>query len=282
MSDVAHTPLTDLLHLAPIGSVDHVSGGAELTVGGADRETAARMLAEDAMALRCGESPILDRWRERRDGGPPMVGTAAKAVGIYASLGFGSPASPANETHLQGLVAELLWNRLLKERLKCADGRELVHAHSVKPDPLEPGGDGLVIYRAKNDSLVFRLWEIKKHDSSAKVSSTIRRASRQLKGRGHEYIAKLAGPETIEQEGPLGAFYADLVELWLDGGPRAGVGVSVGTSVQHAPKGNKSFASMSKNFPDFKEAGQLEGMVVALPDFPEFARRVREVVWSGL
>jgi hypothetical protein len=78
--------------------------------------------------------------------------------------------------------------------------------------------------------LVFRLWEIKKHESQDMISATIRRASKQLSSRGQECLAKLAGPETVEQAGPLGELHAEIVELWLDGSDRAGVGVSVGTS----------------------------------------------------
>jgi hypothetical protein len=153
----------------------------------------------------------------------------------------------------------------------------------VKPDPLEPGGDGLVVYELEGGTLVFRLWEIKKHESQArKVSATIGRASKQLSSRGQEYLAKLAGPETVEQAGPLGEFYADIVELWLDGSDRAGAGVSVGTSARYAPNRPQAFGSIATAFPHFKQAGQLESIIVAVPDFPEFATRVREIVWSGL
>jgi hypothetical protein len=180
-------------------------------------------------------------------------------------------------------LAELLWGALVRERLACRDGRRLVRAHSVKPDPLEPGGDGLVIYEIADGTLVFRLWEIKKHDSAARrLSATIGRASKQLAGRGKEYLAKLAGPETVEQPGHMGRLYADIVELWLDGSRRAGVGVSVGTSVQHAPAGPAAFGSITTAFPQFDQPGQTEGIVVAMPDFPAFALRVREIVWSGL
>lgn len=80
-------------------------------------------------------------------------------------------------------------------------------AHSVKPDPLEPGGDGLVVYNV-GATYVFRLWEIKKHHANGPVSGTINRASKQLASRGNEYLAKLAGPDTVEQRGSSGAFYA--------------------------------------------------------------------------
>jgi hypothetical protein len=210
---------------------------------------------------------------------------AAAAVRAYAGIGFGLPGTPDGDTeqhHLQGLVAELLWNRLIQERLVCRDDRRLVHAHPVKADPLEPGGDGLVIYETDGGTLVFRLWEIKKHEAQSKISATIRRASKQLSSRGQEYLAKLAGPETVEQPGPLGALYAEIVELWLDGSDRAGAGVSVGTSVQHAPGKPDAFKSLADTFPHFTRAGQRESIIVAIPDFPGFAQRVREIVWSGL
>ena len=276
--------LTSLLAMAegPAGSnVDYVVGGQQLA--DAELEAAAEMLADDAMQIRCGQSPVLARWRARRDGGPSATGAAAAAVRTYAGLGFGLPDAPANDDHLQGLVAELLWNRLIQERLVCRDKRRLVHAHSVKPDPLEPGGDGLVVYEVDGGTLVFRLWEIKKHESQNKISATIRRASRQLSSRGQEYLAKLAGPETVAQVGPLGELYADIVvELWLDGSDRAGAGVSVGTSVQHAQARPQALGSIATAFPHFTRAGQREGIIVAVPDFPGFARRVREIVWSGL
>jgi hypothetical protein len=79
-------------------------------------------------------------------------------------IAFGHPDSPVNEHHVQGHVAELLWSRVMRERSVCRDGRQLVKAHPVKADPLEPGGDGLVIYQDPNGVLVFRLWEIKKHE----------------------------------------------------------------------------------------------------------------------
>lgn len=278
------TNLTSLLAVTEYSSaskVEYAVGGPLLT--DAARETAAQLLADDAMQIRCGNSPVLARWRARRDGGSPETGARAEAVKTYAKLGFGLPGAEAIDDHLQGLVAELLWNRLIQERLVCRDKRRLVHAHSVKPDPLEPGGDGLVIYEVNDQVLVFRLWEIKKHDAQGTpLSATIRRASKQLASRGQEYLAKLAGPETVDRGGRLGEFYADIVELWLDASDRAGVGVSVGTSTEHAPTSEQSFRSLATAFPAFTQLGQLESIIVAVPDFPRFAERVREIVWSGL
>jgi hypothetical protein len=276
------TTLTALLALSPgAGSpVEFVVGGQTLAAGA--REEAAQMLADDAMLLRCGDTPVLARWRAVRDGVDPAGASTSAVVATYAKIGFGLPTDEANDQHLQGLVAELFWNRLIAERRQCSGGRELVKAHSVKPDPLEPGGDGLVVYDV-GGTYVFRLWEIKKHGSATKpISATIGRATKQLATRGAEYLAKLAGPDTIAQAGVLGDFYAEVVELWLDGSDRAGVGVSVGTSAVHAPSRATAFRSITTAFPQFSRAGQTEGLVVAVPDFPAFATRVREIVWSGL
>jgi hypothetical protein len=260
--------------------VEYIVGGR--TLSGANREAAAQLLADDAMSIACGKSPALDRWRARRNGGPALTGTQLATVRTYAAIGFGLPGEPVNEDHVQGHVAELFWNRLMRERRVCRDGRHLVRAHPVKADPLEPGGDGLVVYRDGRGTLVFRLWEIKKHDAQRPVSATIGRASKQLVDRGHEYLAKLAGPETITEDGPLGDLYADMVELWFDRSERAGVGVSVGTSDHHAPTRPLAFRSITTAFPEFARPGQAEGVVVAIPDFPGFADRVKEILWSGL
>lgn len=274
--------LTPLLAIAALGTSPYEIGGLGLSPGGEERERAALLLADDAMVIRCGSSPLLDLWRSRRNGGPRVADPRDKALSVYAGLGFGLPDSPVPKDHLEGVVAELFWNRLIKERLICADGRRLVHAHSVKADLLEPGGDGLAIYRSPGDTLVFRLWEIKKHGGKSPVSSTIRRASSQLRHRGHEYLAKLAGPETIEQGGELGSLYADMVEMWIDQTDRAGVGVSVSTSSSRAPTGARAFRSISTAFPAFTAPGQAEALVIAVPKFSRFAKRVRKIVWSGL
>jgi hypothetical protein len=123
--------LTSLLAMqeSPTGSpVEYVIGGLHLS--GVDRDVAARQLADDAMRIRCGRSSTLDAWRARRDGGPPSE--RKRIVETYAGIGFGLPDDPANGDHLQGLVAELVWNRLIQERRVCRDGRRLVRAHPVR------------------------------------------------------------------------------------------------------------------------------------------------------
>ena len=199
--------LTPLLALA---SSDHQSlveyeiGGT--TLRGTDRDTAAQLIADDAMVVACGSSAVLVRWRQRRDGGQAQTGARLRAAETFVNIGFGLPGQP-NDIHLQGHVAELLWNRVLKERKPSSGGRALVASEPVKSDPLEPGGDGLVVYTAPDGTYVFRLWEIKKHDAASRVSDTINRARKQLTARGNEYLAKLAGPAPSPALRPLAALY---------------------------------------------------------------------------
>jgi hypothetical protein len=241
------------------------------------------MLAEDAMIVRCGRSRVLETWRANRDGRTIADPASTETVRTYAGIGFGLPERPANDDHLQGLVAELIWDRLVEERDAWSRGRRIVRKHGVKPDLLEPGGDGLLIFVDSANAFQFRLWEIKKHDSVGRVSKTIRKASVQLAERGHEYLAKLAGPETLEETGDLGQFYGKLIELWIDRSPFAGVGVSVGTSDHHGEGLTKrSFESLNRNFPEFSNPSQTEAIVVAVPEFPDFANQVRKQVWKGL
>ena len=262
--------LAALLTLAPgppDSKVEYVSGGEALAP--AERDRAAHILADDAMALRCGQSPALERWRAVRDGGSPGDGSAG-TVRAYAGIGFGLPDEPATADHLQGLVAELLWNRLLKERTQGSGGRALVHAHSVKPDPLEPGGDGLVVYRvgARSCSGCGRS---RSTTPKRPVSATIRRASKQLSSRGQRVPGQARRARDRRAARAARRFYAEIVELWLDGSDRAGVGVSVGTSEPMLPAGPPTFGSIATAFPHFTQPGQREGIVVAVPDFPAFA-----------
>lgn len=273
--------LTSLLDLAvsdPGSSCDYMIGG--VATNETELEVAAQLIADDAMRIRCGASPVLQRWRSRRDGGPEHSPEDRQSVEVFVQRGFGLPGNPGNTDHLQGHVAELLWGRLINERTVCDDGRRLVHVTEVKADPTEPGSDGLVVYEIADGILVFRLWEVKKHSSTAHVSGTIGRACTQLSSLGAQYLALLTGPGT-KYPGALGRLYGELVDLWLTEHARAGVGISIATSKAHAPK-NGAFGGVATAFPQFGSPGQREGLLVAVSDFPSFANRVREIIWTGL
>jgi hypothetical protein len=79
--------LTSLLALTPgpaKSKVKYAIGGQ--TLAPPAREQAAQMLADDAMALRCGKSPALDRWRAVRDGKTPADTANAATVATYATI----------------------------------------------------------------------------------------------------------------------------------------------------------------------------------------------------
>ena len=63
----------------------------------------------------------------------------------------------------------------------------------------------------------------------------------------------------------------------FDRSERAGVGVSVGTSVGHAPRRPGTFGSIRTEFPQFARAGQTESIVVAVPSFSGFVDQVKEI-----
>jgi hypothetical protein len=274
------TPLLAMEQSDAQSLVEYEMGGGSLF--GDAREAAAQMIADDAMVVACGSSSALERWRARRDGGATQEGTRLRAVETFIRIGFGLPNNPKNVDHVQGHVAELLWSRVVRERETCRDGREFVASEPIKADPLEPGGDGLVIYSSGVSGLVFRLWEIKKHDSTSRVSKTINGAGKQLKTRGHEYLAKLIGPATLAATGDVADLYDSMLELWFDRSPRAGIGVAVSASSAHAPTSHRAFKSLRTHFPNFTAPAQTEAFVFAVPDYPGFADRVKEIVWSGL
>ncbi|MEV5753651.1 hypothetical protein AB0L00_38015 [Actinoallomurus sp. NPDC052308] len=257
-----------------------------LTAGAAELEAAAQMIAEDAMRIRCGESPVMDKWCARRDGGQDYSESDKRAVEVFVQPVFGLPtydttAMEKIRNHLEGFVAELLWNRLIRDRTVTADGRTLVHAEEVKADPTGTGADGLVVYEVTDGTLVFQLWEIKKHAATTHISATIKRAADQLAEHGPRYLAMLTAPGT-KHPGPLGRLYADLVPLWLENSPRAGIGISVATSTTHLPPRSTVFTNVAPVFPNLDAPGQREGLLVAVTDFPVFADRVKEIVWTGL
>lgn len=256
------------------------------TASAADLEAAAQLIADDAMRIRCGGSSVLDKWRARRDGEHDYSEVDKQAVAVFVAPVFGLPTddTKAREDrlhHLQGFVAELLWNRLIQDRTVTDDARTLVHTEEVKADPTGTGADGLVVYEVADGTLVFQLWEIKKHAAATPISATIKRAADQLADNGPRYLATLTAPGT-KHPGPLGQLFADLVPLWLEHSPRAGIGISIATSTTHAPKKHPAFTNIAPVFPHLDGAGQREALMVAITDFPKFAQRVKEIVWTGL
>jgi hypothetical protein len=87
--------------------VDYVVGGTGLTIE--NRENAAQLLADEAMRIRCGGSSLLEGWRTRRDGGPPLTGARKAALEAYVGIGFKLPGQDAGR-----------FNQLITQRTNCA------------------------------------------------------------------------------------------------------------------------------------------------------------------
>ena len=272
--------LTSLLGLAyspPSAKCVYVVAGG--TAGPTELAAAARMLADDAMALRCGASPVLETWRGRAAGGPTLPARDRQAVEAFARDTFGVPSDPGDPNLIQGFVAELLWHRLTRECTAPGGGRRLFHIHDLSWSAYQQGGDGLVVYEVSGGQLVFRLWEVKKHEAAAHLSRTVTRACKQLDVNALRYLAQYTGYGST-LTGPLGRLYAELVPMWIDDDPRSGIGVSIATSKVHSPK-RAAFGGVTTAFPKLKPT-QREGVIVAVGDFSAFAVTVRDAVWTGL
>lgn len=246
-----------------------------------DIDAAAKVLALRAMKMRCGNSTAYQLWLKRLEGGPPLSGDERARVEPFVATVFGLPNKPLTADHVQGYVAELLWHTLAEERgSTCSGDGALIRLEEPSFSVTEPGGDGLAVYELAEGDLVFRLWEVKKHASQSHISVTISTACEQLSANATKYLAKYCALSK-EYPSPLKELYGELVDLWVDADSRAGVGVSVATSAASAPQ-RRSFTQMGRRFPKLDGESQLEGMVVAIGSFPEFADKVKELVWSGL
>jgi hypothetical protein len=280
---VSARPLSTLLRLEP-GPGSSARGACPWSLGvldpaaSDDVHTAARLIADTAMSYRCGPASALDLWRARAQGGPALTSKERQVVDAFIEDGFGLPGKPMPPVHLQGAVAEWLWYCLTLESAPAE--RKLVHLQGPSYSVTEPGGDGLAVWEITDGTLVFRLWEIKQHDTAAHLSRTVARACDQLSTSAMRYLAKFTSIGSTLYQGPLGELYAALPDLWADGDPRAGAGVALATSASRAPR-RRCFGTLTTKLPALAAGGRLEGLVVAVAQFPAFAELVQGCIWSG-
>lgn len=238
---------------------------------------AAAFVAEAAMRWRCrGAAEIFDLWLGAVESSGTLGTAERRRVAPFVQTAFGLPERPLPADQVQGHVAECVWYILAGEQVPS--GRELLAREGPSFAVTGPGGDGLAVYRTDGDALIFRLWEIKKHGGTSSLSGTIGRAYGQLLDRADVYLAELTA-EADRYSEPVASLYAELVQLWQDADPSAGAGVAVSTSASHLPR--RCFGTMHTKFPGLG-ASQVEGLVVALGEFPAFAAAVRDRVWSAL
>jgi hypothetical protein len=243
----------------------------------ANRLTAVAIVADTAVKWQCrGATHHYDAWRDAVAQGTELPPDRKRKVIPFIKPAFGLPDAPPLADHLQGHVAECVWYILAGENVPAGLTLRSIEGPSFLVTT--PGGDGLVVYQRGDDVLIFRLWEIKKHDSTQGVSRTVSRALRQLDEKAEEYLAQLTTlADTYDPD--VGELYAALSDLWIDRDGRAGAGVAVSTSDQHLPR--SCFGRMHTRFPELS-VGQLDGLVVALGGFPAFAVDVRDRIWSAL
>jgi hypothetical protein len=232
------------------------------------------------MKARCGvATDVYDRWRARATGGEALDPIDREVLETFVEPSIGLPGDPRSLDHLEGAVAEFIW--YLAALARPPAGRQIRHIEKPSLLASEPGGDGLVIYEmAADQSLIFRLWEVKKHTGGGGVSPVIRRACLQLSGRGKRYFAKYASQGEYLPDQDLVALYAQLGERWIRSDRSAGAGVAIATSESNTP--TRAFSRMYTHFPQFSSGDQLEGLVAGIGDFGQFAQQVRTVLWSGL
>ena len=244
-----------------------------------DVEAAAWLVAEELMRTRIARATHLFRlWRRAATGNCSLSAEDQLKITPFVQTAFGLPGDPVSEDHVQGLVAEYVWYLLAKDL--PSNGRAIRRLEQPSYHVTSPGGDGLVTYEVADGTLIFRLWEIKKHTASNSISGTITRACDQLSTNGAAYLAQYVALAPTDDRA-VAELYANLVDLWIDAEPQAGVGVAVATSRSKAPQ-RRCFTNMHRHFPSLTRGDQLEGLVAGIADFPAFVRLVRRFVWNAL
>lgn len=240
-----------------------------------ERAAVAWLIADAIMRSRCGLAPIYGVWRGAALAGQTLPSAERRRMTPFVRDVFGLPEAPGNEDHVEGHVAEWLWYLLMWER----NNPKIVLLEPPKFTVTDSGHDGFVVYTLAGLPLVFRLWELKKQVGSGTVSSTISGAYGQLQGQGERYLAQLVSVHSGKR-GDLGDLCGQLVDLWVEAHDRAGVGVGVTSATLPPPK--KAFSTMGRQFREFTQPGQLEGMLCAVQDYHDLALAVRRYVWTAL
>jgi hypothetical protein len=245
-----------------------------------DVEAAAWVVAEAVMALRTrAATATFDLWRRAATGGDALSDSERLRLEPFISTVFGTPARPAPDDHAEGYIAEVVWFLLTRDAEY--ESRALRKIEEPGFYVTGPGGDGLVVFEVLDGTLVFRIWEIKKHTGTAHLSATATRAMTQLAEEGASYLAQMVALADHQDAADIADLYAQLVDHWVDSAACAGAGVGIGTSMATAPK-RRCFTQMATHFPGLNGGDQLEGLVVAIRDFSEFTRDVRGFVWNAL
>lgn len=242
-----------------------------------ERAAVAWVIAEAIMTSRFGRSPLLGKWRALTLASEKASPEDRVKIVAFARSVFGTPEDPGAANHVEGHVSEWLWYLLSLEI--AGPTRKIALLEPPKFSVTEPGGDGFIVYEIAEQDMVFRLWELKKHASKARVSKTMNAAYTQLSLHGNRYLAQLTALHA-DKGGAVGDLCSQLVDCWVDADPRAGAGVGVTSATMPPPK--KAFTAMGKHLNQFKHLGQLEGLLCSIEDYQALAHNVRQYVWTAL
>ncbi len=236
------------------------------------------IIANEIVKVRSGANASFNLWQKTALTGGKLTADGAKRVRPFIRPVFGLPAAPKNLGHVAGHVAEWLW--YLHARELADPTRTTLHLEPPKGHVTAPGHDGFVIYEQCGDQqTIFRLWEVKKHDSSASAATVVAGAVGQLNDFGDEYLGQLVGVLS-EREDAVGDLARDLVDFWVDADPRAGAGISVASTTTPPP--TTCFDGVGAAMPQFPLAGQLEGLLMTVTDLENLAIDVRSYLWIAL
>lgn len=243
-----------------------------------EREAVAWIIANEIIKVRSGANASFDLWRAASLAGDKLSPDSAKRVRPFIRPVFGLPSAPKDIGHIAGHVAEWLW--YLHARELVDPTRSTLHLEPPKGHVTAPGHDGFVIYQLTADQqTVFRLWEVKKHDSTASATTVVTGAVGQLNNFGDEYLGQLTGVLS-ERQDAVGDLARDLVDFWVDADPRAGAGVSIASSATPPP--TDCFDGVGTGMSQFPLAGQLEGLLMTVTDLENLAIDVRSFLWTVL
>lgn len=235
----------------------------------ADVSALAEALARHIVHHRLRGTPQFQvAWERVVGGGAPYNATELAAMTAFFKVI--RPEIPID--HAEAFIGEYLWHMAIT--VDEAEP-ELIQVLGPKFHVTAPGGDGLVIRRGAQ--LRFTVWEIKKRRSSD-LSSAVREAYDQLTRQATEYLAEYSATEQVIADAATARFFGRLVEAWVNGEPDARAGVAVTSS--HAPA--RCFSTMGNYFTQLVVDDSRHGMTLVVPDYPAFAQRVRELLWTGL
>lgn len=240
-------------------------------------EEAANIVANGIAQRRIGMNPRLHQaWVQQlaaADGTQLSPSDQALLVaGLLQNVGV--PAAPGSLSHLYGLVAEEIWLEIITEQDMGLGLPIRVDGHDYSAT--DPGGDGLTVHQTGNGTFFFRLWESKYHGTVEPIHETVQVACRQLRTRALSYLSRFALiAQRLTDDVELAKFYGRLPEMWADKDEAVGASIVIGSSgVQ-----SECFGII----PGYFELGpeRHQGELNALGNFPDFAVRVREILWRG-